>query len=149
MHGNFLTRDRYPNFDLPFFTSDERFIKVDIWSFILFAKNWDFVERNLEESLVFLKNNDREQRVLSVKENAPLVLKNNFPFQVSNVTVYSLSNNKEVFFWKEIAPEKRLRLTFLKEGLYNLHFNFPELEDSKEGYLKIKIISRTLSPAYK
>ena len=104
-----------------------------------FAENWNCVENNLEKTFVFLENYDQEQRFLSIKENSSLILKNNFPFHVSNVTIYSLNNKKEVFFWKDVAPEKRLRLSFLKEGIYNLHFNFPEMEDSKEGYFKIKV----------
>lgn len=147
MHGNFLTKDSYTHLDLQQFTCDESCVKMDIWSFMQFSDNWDCVENNIEESFVFLKNNDRENRSLSLKTKSSLVLKNNFPFHLSNITIYSL--DKEVFFWKDIAPEKRLRLTFLKEGIYKLHFSFPEMGDPKEGYFKIQVLPQTLNSAHK
>ncbi len=131
----------HAQYNLPEFKADENLVKVDFWDFFMFAswggygENWGSGEYTLP-----LNNNEVKDKLLTVKKHFYYKFTNNFPFPIFNLSIYFLKEKKEVFFWKSIPANRFLKLKFLKNGIYNLYFNFPEIENTKDGCLKLSVV---------
>lgn len=139
----------YSQYKLPDFSIEESRLKVDFWDFLMFSdssgyrKDWDD-----NEFQIFLSNKDLDDESVFVDKKSCLKITNNYNFSIFNFSLYCLKEKKEIFFWKSIPSSRFLKLKFLKEGSYNLHFNSPDINDFKEGFLKIKVTSKMLSPSH-
>ena len=133
------------SFDLPrigephgFFVNGN-FIVFRYWADSLAGGNFLENASGFNSSTIYIRHASGLPVPVRVSPKTGVNLKNDHDAPLQNISLCAVEIDEEVFSLKELSQEKIVRLDFIREGRYCLHYEWMESDIRKEASVDIVV----------
>ena len=123
MFRRYVPREKENPSQIPSFDHDPEFIRFRSWTALLSLSGEIPEGHRPDEVTVFLDEQEEAYESETVRTGQSLSLRNSTRFALMNLGIVCGRTGEPVFHAHELPPRRKLRLEFIKEGHYSVHYS--------------------------